>query len=54
MSFFTKSDTSSEDPELEASMIREAGEEQKNIDYSMQDLADAEETHDKSTKVCTL
>ncbi len=34
-------------------MIREAGEEQQNIDYTLQDLADAAETHDKSTKVCT-
>ncbi|OJT02562.1 hypothetical protein TRAPUB_6904 [Trametes pubescens] len=46
----TPSSASPENRQLQASMIREAGEEQQNIDYTLQDLADAAETHDKSTK----
>ncbi|KAL1944944.1 hypothetical protein VTO73DRAFT_2564 [Trametes versicolor] len=41
---------SPENQQLEASMLREAGEEQRNIDFTLQDLADAAATHDKSTK----
>ncbi|EIW58250.1 uncharacterized protein TRAVEDRAFT_58596 [Trametes versicolor FP-101664 SS1] len=39
-----------ENRKLEASIISEAGAEQKHIDHTLRDLADAVETHDKSTK----
>ncbi|KAI0637908.1 hypothetical protein C8Q77DRAFT_397473 [Trametes polyzona] len=54
MPLFGKSDTFSENPEIrqvEKMIAKEAREDQKNLDHTIEDLSSAEKAHNKSIKV---